>query len=94
MGDGGSICMFWGGPKDHLLSFHGVRLGVGSAGPLNLEHLNRVASLVNRFQPACIRAPVLVDCVDASYARLAAFACYIEHPLDVVTRHVVRMQTW
>ncbi|MEY8170220.1 DUF692 domain-containing protein [Burkholderia multivorans] len=40
--------------RDYPLSFHGVGLSIGSAGSLDAGHLERVASLVDRFQPALV----------------------------------------
>ena len=36
------------------LSLHGVGLGLGSAGPLDREHLRRVQEAVRRFEPALV----------------------------------------
>ena len=36
------------------LSLHGVGLGLGSADPLDLEHLRRVGAAVRRFEPALV----------------------------------------
>jgi len=49
-----------GGPFHHYLSrireryplsIHGVGLSIGGAGPLNAAHLERLAALLNRYQP-------------------------------------------
>ncbi len=38
--------------SDYPLSIHGVGLSIGSAGPLDSEHLKRLAELERRYQPA------------------------------------------
>ncbi len=49
-----------GGPFHHYLgrirdryplSIHGVGLSIGAAGPLDVDHLDRLAALLNRYQP-------------------------------------------
>jgi len=39
---------------DYPLSIHGVGLGLGSAGPPDRAHLDRLATLVRRLQPAIV----------------------------------------
>ena len=52
--------MVAGGPFHHYLglireqyplSLHGVGLSIGAEGPLDTQHLNRLAALIERFQP-------------------------------------------
>lgn len=38
--------------RDYPLSLHGVALSLGSAGPLDADHLKRLRTLVDRFEPA------------------------------------------
>jgi len=53
--------MVAGGPTPHFLdrvrehypiSLHGVGLSIGGAGPLDTAHLDRLAALIHRFEPA------------------------------------------
>jgi uncharacterized protein (UPF0276 family) len=53
--------MVSGGPRHHYLglirehyplSLHGVGLSIGGEGPLDAEHLKRLAELIERYQPA------------------------------------------
>ncbi|MDE2090181.1 MAG: DUF692 domain-containing protein [Gammaproteobacteria bacterium] len=39
---------------DYPLSFHGVGLSLGSSDPLNEDHLQRLTSLVQRYEPALV----------------------------------------
>ncbi|TNG01492.1 MAG: DUF692 domain-containing protein [Gammaproteobacteria bacterium] len=55
MGDGGQ-------PLDYLekirvnypVTFHGVGMSLGSAGPLNMDYMRRLKSLMDRFEPAWV----------------------------------------
>ncbi len=38
--------------RDYPLSLHGVGLSIGGAGPVDADHLDRLAALVARYQPA------------------------------------------
>ena len=37
--------------RDYALSIHGVGLSIGGEGPLDEEHLDRLASLISRYEP-------------------------------------------
>jgi uncharacterized protein (UPF0276 family) len=40
--------------RDHALSLHGVGLSIGSTDPLDAAHLQRLAELIDRLQPAFV----------------------------------------
>ena len=40
--------------RDHALSLHGVGLGIGSALPLDRGHLDKLARLIERYQPGLV----------------------------------------
>ena len=40
--------------RDHALSLHGVGLSIGSTDPLSARHLDRLAALVERLEPAFV----------------------------------------
>jgi hypothetical protein len=53
--DGGSEPQVLGRLReDYPLSLHGVGLALGSVGPLDRNHLRRVAAAVRRFEPAAV----------------------------------------
>lgn len=53
MVDGGPFPHFLGRIREHYpLSLHGVGLSIGGDGPLDEAHLDRLAALVGRYQPA------------------------------------------
>ncbi|AUT75963.1 hypothetical protein C2L64_47880 [Paraburkholderia hospita] len=93
MGDGGyDLHVLERVRRDYPLSFHGVGLSLGSAGPLDPEHLNRVASLVNRFQPALVSEHLCWSTVLTRHLHDLLPLPFTLESLDVVTRHVAQMQ--
>jgi uncharacterized protein len=51
--DGGPLHQGLTRIREHYpLSLHGVGLSIGGPGPLDAEHLNRLAALIERYQPA------------------------------------------
>ena len=40
--------------EHYAMSFHGIGLSLGSSEPVNIEHLNNLKQLVDRFQPALV----------------------------------------
>lgn len=53
MVDGGPFHHFLGRIREHYpLSLHGVGLSIGAEGPLDEAHLDRLATLIDRYQPA------------------------------------------
>jgi uncharacterized protein len=53
MVDGGPFHHYLGRIREHYpLSLHGVGLSIGAAGPLDECHLDRLAALIDRYQPA------------------------------------------
>lgn len=55
MGEGGPPHRYLTGIRGHYpLSLHGVGLSIGAAGPLDREHLRRLAGLARRYQPALV----------------------------------------
>jgi len=54
-GDGGQSHRFLELIRAHYpLSLHGVGLGLGSADPLDLDHLRKLARLIDRYEPGLI----------------------------------------
>ncbi|AJY27099.1 hypothetical protein BTM_6184 (plasmid) [Burkholderia thailandensis 34] len=78
---------------DYPLSFHGVGLGLGSAMPVDTRHLDRVAALVSRFQPALVSEHLCWSAVPTRHANDLLPLPFTREALDVVTRHVDLMQT-
>ena len=53
--------------RDYALSLHGVGLSLGSADPLDAEHLRRLKRLVDRFEPALVSEHVSWSSVDGLF---------------------------
>jgi uncharacterized protein (UPF0276 family) len=52
MVDGGPFHHYLGRIREHYpLSLHGVGLSIGAEGPLDTDHLDRLAALIARYQP-------------------------------------------
>jgi hypothetical protein len=53
--------------EDYPIGLHGVGLALGSAGPLDPVHLQRVAAAVRRYEPAAISEHACWGCVDGEH---------------------------
>lgn len=78
--------------QDYPLSFHGTGLSIGSAGPLDTDHLDRVTSLVNRFQPALISEHLSWATTLTRHLYEPLPLPFTSESLDVVTWHIDQMQ--
>lgn len=54
--------------RDYPLSLHGVGLSIGSADPLNDAYLQRLAELIDRFDPALVSDHLCWSSVGGTYA--------------------------
>ena len=78
---------------DYEISLHGVGLSIGGEGPLDETHLDRLAGLIDRYQPA-----VFSEHLAWSSHRDAYLADLLPLPwtagtLDRVCQHIDRVQT-
>ncbi|WP_175924233.1 DUF692 domain-containing protein [Burkholderia latens] len=78
--------------RDYPLSFHGVGLSIGTAGRLDSCHLDRVASLVERFQPALVSEHLSWSVVLARHLHESLPIPFTSESLEVVTQHIDQMQ--
>lgn len=78
--------------RDYPLSFHGVGLGLGSAVPLDLSHLAKVAALVRRFEPALVSEHLCWSTVATRHLNDLLPLPFTEESLEVVVRHVDQLQ--
>lgn len=79
--------------RDYPLSFHGVGLGLGSAMALDTGHLDRIAALVARFQPALVSEHLCWSAVPTRHVNDLLPLPFTGEALDVMTCHVDQMQT-
>ena len=77
---------------DHALSIHGVGLSIGHPGPLDALHLERVAGLVERFQPEVFSEHLAWSSHGGALADLLPLP-YTRETLAIVVDHVDAVQT-
>ncbi len=93
MGDGGyDLHVLEQIGRDYPLSFHGVGLGLGSAVPLDVNHLRQIVSLVDRFQPVLVSEHLCWSTVSTRHLHDLLPLPFTSESLEVVTRHVEQMQ--
>jgi len=74
------------------LSFHGVGLSLGSADPLDERHLARLASLVDRFEPALVSEHLSWSSADARHANDLLPLPFTKEALDNVVSRIQQVQ--
>lgn len=74
------------------LSVHGVGLSIGGEGPLDLEHLDRLAAVVERYQPALVSEHLAWSSHDRTYYNDLLPIPYDQETLDRVVEHVDQVQ--
>ena len=77
---------------DYTFSIHAVGLSLGSADGLDEAHLARVATLVERLQPAHVSDHLSWSVTGGRYLNDLLPLPYTEEALDVVVRNVDRLQ--
>jgi uncharacterized protein len=75
------------------LSLHGVGLSLGSAAPLDRRHLDRLADLVERFEPALVSEHFAWSVAGGAYLNDLLPVPLDEEALAVTARHVDEVQT-
>ena len=70
------------------LSFHGVGLSLGSAGPLDREHLARLAALVRRFEPLLVSEHLSWSSAGGRHANDLLPLPYTREALDNVVSNI------
>ncbi|MCG5535004.1 DUF692 domain-containing protein [Ectothiorhodospira mobilis] len=93
MGDGGPPHHYLQAiRRDYPLSLHGVGLSIGGAGPLDREHLGRLAALVNRYEPGLFSEHLAWSTHDTGYLNDLLPLPYNETTLKRVCEHVQQVQ--
>src|SRR5438128_8649103 len=77
---------------DYPLSVHGVGLSLGSAEGLDAAHLERLARLVERVEPALVSEHLSWSITGGAYLNHLLPLPYTEEALAIVTAHVARVQ--
>ena len=78
--------------RDYPLSVHGVGLSLGSAEGLDAVHLERLAGLVERLQPALVSEHLSWSIAGGAYLNHLLPLPYTEEALAVVSEHLDRVQ--
>ena len=77
---------------EYPISFHGVGLSLGSADPLNPEHLRRLKSLVDRFAPGLVSEHLCWSSIGGRYLNDLVPLPYTEEVLGHVAARVSEVQ--
>ncbi len=78
--------------EHYSLSFHGVGLSLGSSDPLNAAHLDKLARLVDHFQPALISEHLSWSSVGGRYVNDLLPMPYTRESLRTVAARVYQAQ--
>lgn len=78
--------------RDHALSIHGVGLSIGGADALDRDHLARLKTLCERYQPDSFSEHLAWSSHGGDYLNDLLPLPYTEETLDQVCRHVSQVQ--
>ena len=78
--------------RDYPVSIHGVGLSLGTAGGLDGAHLERLAAVVERFEPVLVSEHLSWSSTGGAYLNHLLPLPYTEETLAVVAEHVARVQ--
>ncbi|MGE0212782.1 MAG: DUF692 domain-containing protein [Parvibaculaceae bacterium] len=78
--------------RDYPLSLHGVALSLGSEGPLDREHLKRLKSLIERYEPGLFSEHLAWSTHEDAYLDDLLPLPYTEETLARVCRHIDETQ--
>jgi uncharacterized protein (UPF0276 family) len=79
---------------DYPLSLHGVGLGLGSTGPLDAEHLRRLARLIERYQPGLVSEHLCWSATGERHLNDLLPLPYTEEALAHVTQRIAYTQEY
>jgi uncharacterized protein (UPF0276 family) len=93
MGDGGAPHRWLSALAEHYpISVHGVGLSLGGAEPLNADHLEKLAGLVERYRPHLVSEHLAWSVMDGHYLNDLLPIPYDEESLAIVAEHVGQVQ--
>jgi len=93
MGDGGAPHRWLSAIAEHYpLSVHGVGLSLGGAQPLDLDHLEKLASLVEQYEPRLVSEHLAWSVMGGHYLNDLLPIPYDEESLALVAAHVEQVQ--
>ena len=79
--------------RDYPVSLHAVGLSLGSADPLDADHLARLKALARRIEPGLISDHLSWSTIDGVYLADLLPLPYTEEALAVVAENIDRVQT-
>jgi len=94
MGGGTSLRYLDSIRRDVPISLHGVGLSLGSAEGLDIKHLERIRHIAERIEPGLMSEHIAWSVVDGTYLADLLPLPMTEEALDMVCRHVDRMQSY
>lgn len=78
--------------NDYPISLHGVGLGLGSAAGFSVEHVARIAALVERVQPALVSEHLCWNALDGRVLNDLLPLPYTQEALTVFVEHLDMLQ--
>lgn len=78
--------------QNYPLSFHGVGLSLGSAEPLNIQHLNQLKNITDRYLPAIISEHLCWSSIDGTYFNDLLPLPYTDECLDHIIDRISQVQ--
>jgi uncharacterized protein len=79
--------------RDYALSIHGVGLSIGSAGPLDRDHLQRLRKLCDRYEPESFSEHLAWSSHDGLFLNDLLPLPYTSATLDRVAEHIDLVQS-
>lgn len=93
MGDGGPPHRYLGAVREcYPLTLHGVGLSIGGARPLDRVHLQRLRTLITRYEPALFSEHLAWSSHDAGFLNDLLPVPYTQQALQRVVAHVDEVQ--
>lgn len=78
--------------EDYALSIHGVGLSIGGAAPLDQQHLDRLKTLVDRYQPQLFSEHLAWSTHTTGYVNDLLALPYTDETLTLVVDHIDQLQ--
>jgi len=92
MGGGPALAALERVRRDGSLSLHGVGLSLGGADGIDGAHLDRLAELVDRLEPALVSEHLSWSIVDGVYLNDLLPLPYTQEVLDLIADHIDEVQ--
>jgi uncharacterized protein len=78
--------------EQHPVFVHGVGLSIGAPGALDMEHLARLKTVVDRYEPAMVSEHLAWSTHDTTYFNDLLAVPYTDDVLDAVVAHLDQVQ--